>query len=203
MQKKAVLYDKGGRQALRLHLGLDQVHARLGRRRLALLPGGDARGRRGPALHRAPDDRAGLRGHRQRRSAGAAWSPWRRPGRGARRHAGVRAEPQPGGRLPGAGAEVQRQHARRSRVPAPTCARGRRRSALLPPGRALLRGQEAGPRRGLRVSAQRCPAACRTSRCCPRAWRTAATTSRPTAGSRSSCGSGSPLCAKSSAKTSE
>ena len=62
---------QGRRQALRLHLGVDQVDARLGRRRLALLPRGDARGRRGPALHRAPDDRARLRGHRQRRPAGA------------------------------------------------------------------------------------------------------------------------------------
>ena len=47
-------------------------------------------------------------------------------------------------------------------------ARGRRRSALLPSGRALSRRQEAGARRGLRVPAQRCPTACRTSRCCPR-----------------------------------
>ena len=37
-----------------------------------LLPRRDARRRRGRALHRAPDDRARLRGHRQRRPAGAA-----------------------------------------------------------------------------------------------------------------------------------
>ena len=112
---------QGGRQALRLHLGVDQVDARLRRGRLALLPRGDARGRRGPALHRAPDDRAGLRGHRQRGPAGAGGRRGGEPGRGARRHAGVRAQPQPGRRLPRAGAEVQRQHARRSPGPAPTC----------------------------------------------------------------------------------
>ena len=65
----------GGRPALRLHLGLDQVDARLGPRRLALLPRGDARGRRGPALHRPADGHPRLRGHRQRRPAGARWSP--------------------------------------------------------------------------------------------------------------------------------
>ena len=61
-----------GRQALRLHLRLDQGHPRLGRRRLDLLPRGDARGRRGPALHRPADGDLRLRGHRQRRPAGAA-----------------------------------------------------------------------------------------------------------------------------------
>ena len=38
---------QGRRQALRLHLGVDQGDARLGRRRIPLLPGRDARGRRG------------------------------------------------------------------------------------------------------------------------------------------------------------
>ena len=70
---------QGRRPALRLHLGLDQVDARLGPRRLALLPRGDARGRRGPALHRPAHDRARLRGHRQRRPAGARR--WRSPRR--------------------------------------------------------------------------------------------------------------------------
>ena len=50
---------QGRRPALRLHLGLDQVHARLGPGRVAVLPGGDARGRRGRALHRPPDDHPG------------------------------------------------------------------------------------------------------------------------------------------------
>ena len=48
LQRRAVLYDKGGRPPLRLHLGLDQGDPRLGPGRLALLPRGDARGRRGP-----------------------------------------------------------------------------------------------------------------------------------------------------------
>ena len=63
---------QGGRPALRLRLGADQVDARLRPRRRALLPGGDARGRRGPALHRPADGDPRLRGHRQRRPAGAA-----------------------------------------------------------------------------------------------------------------------------------
>ena len=52
-------------------LRVDQVDARLRPRRLAALPGRDARGRRGPALHRPPDGHPGERGHRQRRPAGA------------------------------------------------------------------------------------------------------------------------------------
>ena len=65
-----------GRPPLRHDLGLDQGDARLGPRRLAVLPGGDARGRRGSALHRAADGDPRLRGHRQRRSAGAGrWRP--------------------------------------------------------------------------------------------------------------------------------
>ena len=79
---------QGGRPPLRPDLGLDQGHARLGSRRLAALPGRDARGRRGPALHRPADGRAGQRGHRQRRPARARggrgrgrtrWSTWACP----------------------------------------------------------------------------------------------------------------------------
>ena len=57
MQRKAAALRQGRRPALRLHLGLDQVHPRVGPGRVAVLPGGDGRGRRGPALHRAPDGR--------------------------------------------------------------------------------------------------------------------------------------------------
>ena len=99
----------GGRPPLRLHLGLDQGDPRLRRRRLDLLPGGDARGRRGPALHRPADGDPRLRGHRQRRPAGARGRQRRRPGRRPGWAAGVRAQPRPGGRLPGAGAEVERR----------------------------------------------------------------------------------------------
>ena len=77
-----------GRPPLRLHLRLDQVDPRLRRRRLALLPGGDAGGRRGPSLPRPPDGDPRLRGHRQRRPDGAAGRrrrrPRGRPGRPAR-----------------------------------------------------------------------------------------------------------------------
>ena len=104
-----------GGPPLRLHLGLDQGDPRLRRRRLALLPGGDAGGRRGPALHRPPDGHPRLRGHRQRRPAGAAGRRRRRPRGRPGRPPRVRAEPRPGRRLPGPGAEVERlrQGARR------------------------------------------------------------------------------------------
>ena len=71
------------RSPLRLRLGLDQGDARLGPRRLAVLPRRDARGRRGPALHRAADGDPRLRGHRQCRPAGAV----ARDGRSSRRRA--------------------------------------------------------------------------------------------------------------------
>ena len=47
---------QGGRPPLRHDLRLDQGHARLGPGRLAPIPRDDARGRRGPALHRPADD---------------------------------------------------------------------------------------------------------------------------------------------------
>ena len=81
---------QGRRPALRLHLGLDQVDARLGPRRLALLPRGDARGRRGPAVHRPADDHPRLRGHRERGPAGARGRRRGRAGGRARRAAGGR-----------------------------------------------------------------------------------------------------------------
>ena len=102
---------QGRRPALRLHLGLDQVHARVGPRRVALLPGGDARGRRGRAFHRPADDHPRLRGHRERRSAGAADRRRRRAGGRARRVAGGLVPARAGGDLPVAGAEVGRRQA--------------------------------------------------------------------------------------------
>ena len=62
---------QGRRPALRLRLRLHQVDARLRSRRRRLLPRRDARGRRGPALHRPADGDPRLRGRRQRRPAGA------------------------------------------------------------------------------------------------------------------------------------
>ena len=113
---------QGRRPPLRHDLGLDQVHARVGPGRGAALPGDDARGRRGPALHRAPDGDPGERGHRQRRPAGAAGGGGGGACRRARRDAGVRAEPGPGGGLPGACPEVERRRRRRSAAPAAGCA---------------------------------------------------------------------------------
>ena len=106
---------QGRRRALRLHLGVHQVDPRLRPRRGALLPGGDARGRRGRALRRAPPDRPRLRGHRQRRLARAA----RRDGRGARgrarRPARGAAQPRAGDDLPRPRAQVERRHHRARR----------------------------------------------------------------------------------------
>ena len=102
---------QGRRPALRLHLRLDQVDARLRSRRVALLPRRDARGRRGPALHRAPDDRARLRGHRQRRPAGAAARDRGVAGGRARRLPRMPVRARPGRDLPVARAEVQRREA--------------------------------------------------------------------------------------------
>ena len=65
-----------GRPPLRHDLGLDQGDARLGPRRLAVLPGGDAGGRRGSPLHRPADGHPGLGGHRQCRSRRrSSWPP--------------------------------------------------------------------------------------------------------------------------------
>ena len=88
-RKRPLVYDKGGdahydfiSAFIKSMRGSDPDAARL-------LPRRDARGRRGPALHRPADDRPRLRGHRQRRPARAA-------GRG-RRGAGGRARRAPGG----------------------------------------------------------------------------------------------------------
>ena len=96
------------RRPLRLHLGVDQVDARERRAGVDLLPRGHARRRRGPPLHRAPHDRARLRGHRQRRPAGAARRGRRRAGGRARRPAGGAAQPRAGRDLSRARAEVER-----------------------------------------------------------------------------------------------
>ena len=167
---------QGRRRALRLHLGLHQVDARLRPGRGRLLPRRDARRRRGRTLHRPADGGARLRGHRQRRPARAAGRGRRRAGGRARRPAGSAVEPVPGGDLPRAGAQVerllrgaQRGDRRRARAgPGPAAGRA--------PRRPLSRREEARPRRGLRLSAQR-PARLR-DRPPPRA----ATRARPTTG---------------------
>ena len=145
---------QGRRPALRPDLGLDQVHARLGPRRLAALPGGDARGRRGPALHRPAHGGPGQRGHRQRRPARARGGGGRRARGRARGHARVRAEPRPGRGLPGAGAEVERL-VQGARPRARLGARARRARCRRRPAQRRLPGrEEARPRRGLRLPAR-------------------------------------------------
>ena len=85
----------------------------------------------------------------------------------------------------------------RARATCASTAPSRRR---LPPGRALPRRAQARPRRRLRVPARPARRGVRTSRCCPRPCRTAATTSRPTAGSRQSCAGDGPKSSKNGAK---
>ena len=143
------------RPALRLHLGLDQGDPRLRRRRVPLLPRGDARGRRGPALHRPPDGDPGLGGHRQRRPAGARWSRPLRCGGGPRRAAGVPAEPGTGVGLPCARAEVERFDDRHLGGQRHVREHGAKLAAGLPAGRALPGRQAPRPRGGLRVPARR------------------------------------------------
>ena len=91
---------QGRRPPLRHDLRLDQGDARVRPRRVAALPRDHARGRRGRALHRAPDGDPRERGHRQRRPARARDRGRRRARGRARRPAGVRAQPRPGGGLP-------------------------------------------------------------------------------------------------------
>src|SRR6185436_4716176 len=119
----------------------------------APVPRGDARGRRGPTLHRAPHGRAGERGRRQRRPAGARGRRERSARRGARRDARVRPQPRPGGGLPRAGAQVERflrghqaSPGLGARARDPRAARGAAERRV--PGR-----EEARPRPRLRLSA--------------------------------------------------
>src|SRR5205085_975988 len=130
------------------------IDAGLGCGCVALLPRCDARGRRGPALHRAAHDRARLGGHRQRRPAGAAGRDRRRARRRARRHAGVRAQPEPGSRVPRAGAQIECQLYSTLAGPQRCARAGCGGAARVPPGRALPRRAQARARHGLRVPAQ-------------------------------------------------
>ena len=107
-RKRPLVYDKGGDAHYDFISAFIKSMRGSDSRRCRLLPRGDARGRRGRALHRAADDRARLRGHRQRRPARAARR--RRGGAGgrARRPARGAAQPRAGGDLPRARAEVER-----------------------------------------------------------------------------------------------
>ena len=145
----------GRRSALRHRLRVHQVDARQRPRRRRLLPRRDARGRRGRPLHRPPDGDPRLRGHRQRRPAGAPRR--RRGGAGARARRPARgaAEPLAGCDLPRERAEVERlgegdlggaRRGARARDPAASAGA---------PGRALRGRSNAGPRRGIRLAPRR------------------------------------------------
>ena len=139
------------RPPLRHDLGLDQGHARLGPRRQPLLPRGHARGRRGPALHRAAHDHPRLRGHRQRRPARARGGGGGGPGGRARRPARGPVRARPGGDVPRARPQV-RQRDEGDRRCARARARARRQAAAaVPAERRLQRGGAARPRRRLRL----------------------------------------------------
>ena len=189
-----------GRPPLRLHLGLDQGDPRLRRRRLALLPGGDARGRRGPALHRPPDGHPRLRGRRQRRPAGAA-----------RRRRAARAVDRVGlpecalnlaqaavylALAPKSNASYKALAAARAEVREPR----RPDPARLPPRRPLPRRREARPRRGLPLRPRRAGRRQRPAAAARGGSAAAASTSRPTAASRPSWPSASTGCGRCAAR---
>ena len=159
---------QAGRPPLRLRLGADQGDARVRPGRGDLLPRGDARGRRGPALHRPPDGHPRLRGHRQRRPAGAARRDRRRPGGRPGRAARMRAQPRPGGGLPRPGAEVERLDDRDLGARCATSA------STAPSCRPTTCATPTTPARGSSVAARATsirttsPAASPSSRCCPR-----------------------------------
>ena len=115
VQRKAVVYDRQGDAHYDVISRVHQVDPRVGPRRGALLARADDRGGGGPALHRAPSDRARVGGHRARRPDGAAASRRRGAGRRARRAARGTAEPRPGDPLPRARREVEQRRTRRSR----------------------------------------------------------------------------------------
>ena len=91
------------------------------------------------------------------------------PGRRPRRPARVRAQPRPGRRLPGAGAEVQRLLQGDLAPPAPRSASTAPDPARLPPRRPLPRRQAARPRRAATATPTTSRAGSATSSCCPRA----------------------------------
>ena len=177
------------RPPLRLHLRLDQGHPGLGPRRLPLLPGGDARGRRGPPVHRQADGDPRLRGRRQRRPAGARgrrrppprrWTGWACPSAAStspRRPTYLALAPKSNASYRG----IQR-----------ATAHVREHGAKPPP--AYLRDAhypgrtQAGPRDRLRLPARRAGRRRRPAGDPGRASRASASTSRPTAGAEAELG---------------
>ncbi len=163
------------RPPLRHHLGVHQERARERSGRGALLPGGHARGRRGPGLHRAPYRDPGERGHRQRRPARARARGGVRARRRARRPARVPLRALAGDRLPGDGA--------RSRtLRAPRSAPRRRPRAATP--RRVRRPRCATPATAARGSSAAASATTTRTRHRGRSW--PRTTCRPSSPARAS-----------------
>src|SRR5579875_1067880 len=142
-RKPPLVYDKAG-----------DAHYDFASAFIKSLRGGDARGRRGRPLHRPQDDRARLGGHRQRRPARPPRRRCRGAGGGACRTPRGAAEPGPGGDLPRARPEVEREL--RGPQPRPgRRARAGRSTAAEGAARRLLAWPPAGSRRGLRLPARR------------------------------------------------
>ena len=153
LQRKALLYDREGGQALRLHLRLDQGNPRLGRRRLDLLPRGDARGGEDPRFIArrmvifASEDVGNADPQALVVATAAAQAVDRVGPRSARSTSPRRPPTSP---------------SRRSRTPRPGRSHGRRRtsastappSPALPAGRPLPGRPQARPGRGLPLPAR-------------------------------------------------
>ena len=129
-------------------------HARQRPRRRRLLPGLDARRRRGPQVHRPPHDHLRQRGRRQRRPAGARRSP-------SRRSRAVEFVGMPECRINLSQAAIYLALAPKSNAAykavdaalADVRREGNAAAAAAPARRQLPRRQEARPRRGLQVPA--------------------------------------------------
>ncbi len=143
------------RRALQPDVGAAQVDAQQRRRRVDLLAGAHARGRRGSEVRGEAADSVRVGGHRQRRSAGAG-DQRGREGRGAlHRHARRQHRPCAGGAVSRHRAKEQRglhglQRRRRGREE-----RRRRAGAAAHPQRADQVDEAAGLRQGLQVRARR------------------------------------------------
>ena len=184
-QNRALLYDKTRRGALQPDLGAAQVDAQQRSRRVGLLAGADARGRRGSALHRAAAGALRLGRHRQRRSAGARRSPSRRR------------TPCTSSACPKATPRWRRRRStwrpRRRATPsivayleaAEAAATGSGRAgAAAPAQRADAADEAARLREGLPLRPRRAGGRRRTWSACRRRTRAAGSTSRPSAASR-------------------
>ena len=200
MQKKAVLYDKGGDKHydyisawIKATRGSD-VDASLYYLAVMLEGGEDPRfiARRMIVLASEDIGNADPAGAAGRSRGGAR--------RRARRHAGVRAEPEPGRRLPGARAEVERELHGDLSCPRRRARARRGAAAAIPPGRALPRRAQAGARRRLRVSARPARRSVRPAAAARGPGGPHATTSRPTAASRRSSRKGLQCCGKGCAR---